>query len=153
MCLFKESGIFGKVQIHGYLPITISTLTYLTVGAQVAGPGTVTDVAVPALFAQSSVATGGAATPLLQFAGAEAANTKGALDLSQAADIAALAVDEEVTHTAHVAVVEQCGPNLRRQDEVRLGLGQAAQEHIAVQVQDLTALRGAEGHAAAVDRD
>lgn len=127
------------------------TLTYLAVGPQIAGAGTVAYVAVPSLLAQSSVATGGAATPLLQFPCAEAAHAKGTLDLGKAPDIAALAVDEEVTHTTYVAIVEQSSPNLRRQDELRLGLGQAAQKHVAVQVQDFTALGGAEGHAAAVD--
>jgi len=127
--------------------------TYLTVGSHVSGADAVADVAVPALFAQPRVATGGAAAPLLQLAGAEAADAERALDLGQAADVAALAVDEEVADAAHVAVVEQRRPHLRRQDEVRLGLGETPQVHVAVQVQDLAALWGAEGHAAAVDRD
>lgn len=126
-------------------------LTDLAVGPQVAGAGTVAYVAVPALLAQPSIATGGAATPLLQLPRAEAAHAKGTLDLGQTPDIAAFAVDEEVTHTTYVAIVEQSSPNLGRQDELRLGLRQAAQKHVAVQVQDFTALGGAEGHAAAVD--
>lgn len=127
------------------------TLTYLAVGSKVAGAGTVAYVAVPALLAQSTVATGGAATPLLQLPCAEAAHAKSTLDLGQAPDIAALAIDEEVTHTTYIAIVEQSSPNLWWQDELRLGLGQAAQKHVAVQVQDFTALGRAEGHAAAVD--
>lgn len=87
----------------------------------------------------------------MQLPCAEAAHAKGTLDLGQAPDIAALAVDEEVTHTTYVAIVEQSSPNLWRQDELRLGLGQAAKKHVAVQVQDFTALGRVEGHAAAVD--
>lgn len=96
----------------------MNKLTYLTIGAQVSCAGTVANVAVPALFAQPTIATGGAAAALLQFPGAEAAHANGTLDLSQAPDISALAVDEEVAHTAHVAIVEQCCPDLWWQDEV-----------------------------------
>lgn len=131
--------------------IPLSPLTYLTVGTEVSGADAVTDVAVPALFAQACVATGGAAAPLLQFPGAETADPKRALDLSQTANIAALSIDEEVAHAAYVAIVKQRRPDLWRQNEVRLRLGQPTQVHFAVQVQDFTALWGAEGHAAAVD--
>lgn len=93
-------------------------LTYLTVGTQVSGAGAITDVAVPALFAQTPVATGSTAAPLLQFTGAETADTQSTLDLSQTSDVAALAVDEEIADTAYVAVVKQRRPNLGRQDEV-----------------------------------
>lgn len=132
---------------------SVTEFTYFTIGAQVSRARAVANVAVPALLAQPPIATGGAAAALLQLPGAEAAHAYGTLDLSQAADIPALAVDEEVAHAAHVAVVEQRRPNLRRQDEVGLQLGQAAQVHVAVQVQDLAALGGTEGHAATVDRD
>lgn len=98
--------------------VTKTPLTYLTIGPQVSGASAVTYVAVPALFAQPSVATGGAATPLLQFTGAETTDTKCTLDLGQAADVAALAIDEKIPHTTYVAVVQQGCPNLRRQDEV-----------------------------------
>lgn len=127
--------------------------TYLTVGAEVAGSSAVTDVPVPALFAETSITTGGAAAPLLQLPGAEAADTHGALDLSQTADVTALAVDEEVTDTADVAVVKERRPDFWGQNELRLGLRQPAQVHVTVQVQDFTALWRAEGHAAAVHRD
>lgn len=131
-----DACIAVQVLIHSPiktpLPVTIPLLTYLTIGPKVSGAGAITYVAVPALFAQTPVATGGAATPLLQFTGAETANTKSALDLSQTADIAALAIDEEVAHTTYIAVVQQRGPNLWWQDEVRLRLGQPAQVHIAV---------------------
>lgn len=108
------------------IPFNVSLLTYLTVGTQVSGADAITYVAVPALFAQTCVATGGAAAPLLQLTRAEAADTERALDLSQAADIAALAINEEVANAAHVAVVKQRRPHLWRQDEVRLRLGQPA---------------------------
>lgn len=96
--------------------------TDLTVGAQVTRAGAVAYVAVPALFAQPSVATGGAAAALLQLAGAETAHADGTLDLSQAPDVPAFAVNEEVAHAAHVAVVEKCRPDLRWKDEVGLQL-------------------------------
>ena len=137
-----------------YSPQTSFTfLTYLTVGAQVPGAGTITYVAVPALLAQPSIATRSAAAALLKLPRAEAAHAQRTLDLSQPADVAALAVDEEVADAAHVAVVQQRRPDLGRQDEVGLKLRQPAQEHVTVQVQDFTALWGAEGHAAAVYRD
>lgn len=102
------------------LIFNITILTYLAVGPQVSGAGAITYVSVPALFAETCVATRGAATPLLQFTCAETADTKRTLDLSQTAHIAALAVNEEVTDAANVAIVKQCCPNLWRQDEVRL---------------------------------
>ena len=107
---------------HQFLPL--SPRTYLTVGTEVSGADAVTDVAVPALFAQACVATGGAAAPLLQFPGAETADPKRALDLSQTANITALSIDEEVAHAAYVAIVKQRRPDLWRQNEVRLRLGQ-----------------------------
>lgn len=91
-------------------------LTDLTVGAHETRAGAVAYVAVPALFAQPPVATGGAAAAFLQLPGAEAANADGTLDLGQAPDVPALAVDEEVAHAAHVAIVEKRRPDLRRQD-------------------------------------
>lgn len=81
------------------------SLTDVTVAAQEPGAGAVADVAVPALFALSSVAAGGAAAPLLELARAEAADARRALDLGQTAHVSALPVDEQVTHAAHVAVV------------------------------------------------
>lgn len=133
--------------------ISIIVHTYLTVGAQVTGSGAVTNVTVPALFAETSITTGGTAAPFLQLPGAEAADTHGALDLCQTADVTALAVDEEVTDTANVAVVEECCPDFWGQNELRLGLRQPTQVHITVQVQDLTALWGAEGHTTTVHWD
>lgn len=131
---------------------TVSPLTYFTVGPQETGAGAIADVAVPTLLTQACIATGRAAAALLHLPRTEAADPQGALDLSQAAHITALAINEEVTHAAYVAVVEQRRPHLRWQNKVRLGLGQATQVHVTVQVQNLTALWGAEGHATAVDR-
>jgi len=127
--------------------------TDLTVAAQESGAGAVADVAVPALLALSSVGTGGAAAPLLELTRAEAANARHALDLSQTPHVTTLAVDEEVADAAHVAVVEQRGPDLGRQDQALTALRQTAQKHVAVQVQDLAALVRAEGNGAAVDGD
>lgn len=93
------------------------SLTDLTVAAQVSGAGAVADVAVPALLALSSVGTGGAAAPLLKLPRAEAADARRALDLGKAPHVSALPVDEEVAHAAHVAVVEQRGPDLGREDQ------------------------------------
>lgn len=109
-------------------------LTDLTISAQVTCAGAVAYVAVPALFAQPPVATGGAAAALLQLPGAEAAHANSALDLGQAPDVPALAIDEEVAHAAHVAIVEKRSPDLWWQDEVGFQLRQTAQEHVAVQV-------------------
>lgn len=144
-CLLLTSVAADPSSSHPFL------LTELTVDAQVSGAGAVTNVTVPPLLAEPPIATGCAAAPLLQFSRAEAANAERALDLGQAANVPTFSVDEEVADTAHVAVVQQRRPHLWRQDESRLGLGQTSQVHVTVQVQDLTALRGAEGHAAAVD--
>lgn len=72
----------------------LALLTYLTVGTKVSGASAITNVPVPALFAKTSVATGGTAAAFLKLTGAETADTQGTLDLSQPADIPALAIDE-----------------------------------------------------------
>lgn len=92
------------IRIHNRCK-NIPLLTYLTVGTQVSGAGAIAYVAVPTFFTQTCVATGGATTPLLQFTGAETADAECALDLGQTADIAALAIDEEVADAAYVAIV------------------------------------------------
>lgn len=97
--------------------------TDLAVAAQVPGAGAVAYVAVPALLALSSVGAGGAAAPLLELPRAEAADARRALDLGQTAHVSTLAVDEEVADAAHVAVVEQRGPDLGRQDQALPALG------------------------------
>lgn len=97
-------------------------LTDLTVVSQVSGPGAVTYVAVPSLLTLSSVIAGGAAAPLLQLTGTEAAHARSALNLSQPADVTTLPVDEEVTHAADVTVVEQSRPDLGWKNQTLLGL-------------------------------
>ncbi|CAG5929507.1 unnamed protein product [Menidia menidia] len=108
--------------VTGMMILSVVILTYLAVGAQVTGTSAIAYVPIPSLFAHSGIATGSAAASLLQLAGAEAADTQRALNLCQAADISALAVDEEVTDAAHVAVVKERRPNLGRQDEFPAGL-------------------------------
>lgn len=142
---------FISICVLWYLSLVLPT--DLTVASQESGAGAVADVAVPALLALSSVGAGGAAAPLLELARAEAADARRALDLSQTPHISTLAVDEEVADAAHVAVVEQRGPDLGRQDQALTALRQTAQIHVTVQVQDLAALVRAEGNGAAVDGD
>lgn len=118
----------------------VAPLTDFTVGPEVAGPGAVAHVSVPALLAEASVGTGAAAASLLQLPGAETAHARCALDLGQAPHVPALAIDEEVADASHIAVAEQGRPHLRRQHHVVPRLRQPPQVHVSVQIQEVTAL-------------
>lgn len=98
-------------------PCPLAPLTALAAGAQIAGAGAVTDVAVPALAALPAIATGVSATSDVGFPGAEAADPRGTLDLCQSPQVAAPSIDEEVPYAAHVAQVEGGRPDLWGQDE------------------------------------
>lgn len=73
--------------------------------------------------------------------------------LSNLTDVLASTVNEKVTDTAHVAVVEHRCPELSRQDEVGTVSGKPPQIHVAFQVQDLTLTTGCEWGPSAVHRD
>lgn len=63
------------------IPSLLRTLTLLTVGTEVASAVTVTNVAVPAFSAMSTVGTCVSGAPDMSLSGAEAADTCGALNL------------------------------------------------------------------------
>ena len=73
--------------------------------------------------------------------------------LGDLTDVLAATVDEKVTDTAHVAVVEHRRPELGGQDEVGAVSGKPPQVHVALQVQDLALTAGRERGPSAVYRD
>lgn len=73
--------------------------------------------------------------------------------LGDLTDVLATTIDEKVTDTAHVAVVEHRRPELGGQDEVGAVSGKPPQVHVALQVQNLTLTAGCEGSPSAVHRD
>ncbi len=93
------------------------TLTLLTAWTQVASTIAITNVAVPALSADSTIGTCVSGTPDMSLSGAEAADARGALNLSQPPQVAALSVDKKVPHAAHVAEAEGGCPHLRGEHE------------------------------------
>lgn len=97
--------------------------TLFTARAEVARAIAVAYVAVPALPAEGAVAAGLPAAADVGLPGAEAADPRGHLHLGQLPQVAALAVDEEVAHAAHVAQAQGGGPHLRGQDEALAVVG------------------------------
>lgn len=88
-------------------------LTSLAGPAQVARPGAVADVAVPALSADAVVLAGvGQALFGLVF-GARRLHAHRSLRLGQPPDVFALPVHKQVSDAAYVAIVQQSRPNLK----------------------------------------
>lgn len=89
-------------------------LTSLTGASQVARPGAVADVAVPALPADPVVLAGVGQALFGRLPGAGRLHAHRPLGLSQPPDVFALAVHKQVSDAAHVAVVQQSCPHLRK---------------------------------------
>lgn len=98
-----------------------ATLTSLTGASQVACPRAVTDVAVPALPADSVVLAGVGQALFGRLSGARGLHTHCPLGLSQPPDVFALAVNKQVSDAAHVTVVQQSRPHLRKRPPVLSG--------------------------------
>lgn len=75
------------------------------------------------------------------------------LCLCNLTDVFASTINEKVTDTAHIAIVEHRCPELSGQDEVSAVSGQPPQVHVALQVQNLTLTTGCEWGPSAVYRD
>lgn len=73
--------------------------------------------------------------------------------LSNLTDVLAPTINEKVSDTAHVAVVEHGCPELCRQDEVGAVGGKSPQVHITLQVQNLALTTGCERGPSAIYRD
>lgn len=129
------------------------TLTSLTSAVPEASAGAVTDEAVPALFTQAVVLAGAAVTLFARHLGAGGLDARHILGLRDLPDVLAAAVDEEIPDTAHVAVVEHCGPELGGQHQARPAVRQTAQIKIPLQVQDLVLPTCCERRPAAVYRN
>ena len=65
----------------------------------------------------------------------------------------ALAINEQISYAAHVAVVEQRSPHLGGEDEASLIFWQAPQVQLIIQVQNLTLARSGVRRAQCVDRN
>lgn len=128
-------------------------LTSLTGAAQVASPWAVAHVAVPALPARATVQAWVAQALLWRFFGAGRFDTYGSLGLSDAPDVFALAVHEQVAYAAHVTIVEQCSPYLGGKHQASAVFWQTTQVQSIIQIQDLTLTRSVIGGAYRIDRD
>lgn len=121
------------------------TPTSLARTSQKAGSGTVAYVSVPPLPADAVVLTGVAQALLGRFLGAGRLHPDCLLDLRHAANVFALAIDEEVAYAAHEAVIEQRCPHLGGKHQSRSVLGKTPKVKVIVQVQDLALTRGLVG--------
>lgn len=108
------------------------SLTFLAAGAQEPHPAAVAYVAVPTLPAVSAVGACVSGAARVGLPGAGTADARGALDLRQPPQVAALAVDEEVPHAAYVAEAERRRPDLGGQHQGVAVLGQTPEVHVAV---------------------
>lgn len=95
-----------------------ASLTSLTDPPQKAGPDAVTDEAVPALSTDAAIAAGSGVTLLQRLPGAEGGDAHSRLRLSQAPEVSATPVYEEVPHATHVASPERRRPHLWGQGQV-----------------------------------
>ena len=75
------------------------------------------------------------------------------MNFSHLPDIFALAINEQISYAAHVAVVEQRSPHLGGEDEASLIFWQASQVQLIIQVQNLTLARSGVRRAQRVDRN
>lgn len=109
-------------------------LTSLTRSAPVASASAVTNEAVPAILADSIVLAGVTVTLLCAEAGAGGLDSCCILCLRQLPDVLASSIDEQVSDTADVAIVQHCCPELCRKDESCPVLRQPTQVHVTFQI-------------------
>lgn len=127
--------------------------TSLAGPAKIAGSGTITDISVPPIPAHAIVFARVAKARFCCFPWAGGLYSSSTLNFSHLPDIFALAVDEQISDAAHIAIVEQGGPHLSGEDEAGFILWQAPQVQLIIQVQNLTLPRSSVGCAQRVDRN
>lgn len=129
------------------------SLTSLARATQEPGSGTVAHVAIPSLSADAVVLTGVTQALLGCFLRAGRLHPHRLLDLSHAPDVFALAVDEEVTYTAHEAVIQQRRPDLGGKHQTGSVLWKTTEVQVIIQVEDLTLARSLVGRSDRVYRN
>lgn len=125
-------------------------LTSLTCSAPIASASAVTNEAVPAILADCIVLTRVAVTLLGAEAGAGGLDSGGVLRLGQLSDVLASPIDEQVSDTADIAIVQHSCPELCGKDESCPVLWQPPEVHVTFQIQDLTLPASSERGASAV---
>lgn len=128
-------------------------LTSLAGPAKIACSGTIADISVPPIPAHAAVFARVAKARFCCFPGAGRLHSSSTLNFSHLPDIFALAVNEQISYAAHVAIVEQRSPHLGGEDEAGLIFWQAPQVQLVIQVQNLTLARSSVGRAQSVDRN
>lgn len=118
-----------------------STLTSLTGASQVACPRAVADVAIPALPADSIVLAGVGQALFGWLSGARGLHTHCPLRLSQPPDVFALPIYKQVSDTAHITIVQQSCPYLRKRSKVLSTVFISTPLHKKVFLRLLTKLR------------
>lgn len=83
----------------------------------------------------------------------EAADTRSALKLRQPPQVLAAPVYKEIPHATHKAQPEAGSPHLWGERKTAAVLRQTPQIHFTIEIQNLTALVGGEGHATAINGD
>lgn len=127
--------------------------TSLTGAWPVSSASAVTDESIPAFFADSPVLAWVALTLLARLLIARGFDASAILCLSNLTDVFASTVNEKVTYTSHVAIVEHCRPEFSGQDQVGAVTGKPPQIHVALQVENLTLTTSCERGPSAVYGD
>ena len=127
--------------------------TSLTGPAKIACSGTIADISVPPIPAHAVVFAGVAKARFCCFSWAGGLHASSTLNFSHLPDIFALAINEQISYAAHIAVVEQRSPHLGGEDEASFIFWQASQVQLIIQVQNLTLARSGVRRAQRVDRN
>lgn len=125
-------------------------LTSLACSTPIASSSAVTNEAVPAILADCIILTWVAVTLLGAEAGAGGFDSCGILRLCQLPDVLASSIDEQVSDTANIAVVQHGCPELCGKDESCPVLRQPTKVHVTFQIQNLTLPTSGEWGASAV---
>lgn len=128
-------------------------LTSLTGSAKITCSGTITDISVPPIPAHAVIFARVAKARFCCFPRAGRLHSSSTLNFSHLSDVLALAINEQISDAAHVAVIEQSSPYFGGEDKASLVLWQAPQVQLIIQVQNLTLPRGSVGRAQSVDRN
>mgnify|MGYP001853394625 CR=1 FL=1 len=142
LCIGKINMGTGKSHgnIHfcsktsAHVQLCIIQLTSLACSPPIASASTVTNEAVPAILADCIILTWVAVTLLGTQAGAGGLDPCCILCLCQLPDVLASSIDEQVSDTANVAIVQHCCPELCGKDESCPILWQPTQVHVTLQI-------------------
>lgn len=151
--LAKQNPASGLCKRAKHGPIWACTFTSLTGAWPVASSSAIAYESIPAFFADTSVLARVAFTLLARLLVAWGFDAGTVLRFSNLTDVFASTVNEKVTDTAHIAVVEHRCPELSGQDEVGAVSGKPTQVHVTLQVQNLTLTTSCERGPSAVYRD